>query len=207
MTELFRQLFELLKRHFSSEVVGLIVLCCCAIYIWYQHLRLKLLRERIDLDDKNRDSIRQIARTLNERDHTQARSYTDNPLERILVVDDEEMAVEIVEELIRITLPTAQVVKAYDGEEALESIRQHIPSLLITGIIMPRMTGLELLKQLHQENREVPTIIISGFLTNDVMITIRNMQLATAIEIIAFRKPFNPDEVIRAIKQLMHRTT
>jgi len=201
--ELLKQFFEILSRHFSAEVIGLIILCCCLIYIWYQHLRLKLLREHIDLDEKKRESLFKISQTINERDERKQRHFPIKQNNRILIVDDEKMSVEIVEEVVSGIYPDAQIEKAYDGLEALQKIRERLPNLLISDIVMPRMTGLQLLKTLHEENKDIPTIIISGYLTKDVLITIRNMQLSSATEIIAISKPFEFADVIEATKKLL----
>lgn len=63
---------------------------------------------------------------------------------KILVVDDEADAVSLLELIL--TQAGYEVVKAYSGKSCLEAVAQEIPSLIILDIIMPDMSGLDVLK-------------------------------------------------------------
>jgi signal transduction histidine kinase len=51
---------------------------------------------------------------------------------------------------------------ASDGAEALELYNKHSPDILITDIKMPRMDGIELVKEIRNQNKEIPIIITSA---------------------------------------------
>jgi len=64
---------------------------------------------------------------------------TSNP--KFLIVDDEPMVVEVV---VRCVSPGAlNIRKAYDGEEAIAIAREFRPDCVITGVIMPGMSGFQ----------------------------------------------------------------
>ena len=87
-------------------------------------------------------------------------------------------------------------VAAANGIEGLAAARRETPSLIITDIEMPGMTGFELLVALRQDEalRSVPVIVISAKV--DRAATRRGMELGAADYI---SKPFTEDEVIRSI--------
>lgn len=85
-------------------------------------------------------------------------------MKTILLVDDETMILRV----MRTALEKAgyRVMTASDGVEALETIREHHPDILVTDIEMPRMNGQELCEEIRRSipDREFP-IFISTSLT------------------------------------------
>lgn len=67
---------------------------------------------------------------------------------RVLIVDDEAVVIRV----LRLALERAgyEVTSRSDGQAALERIMEQAPDVLITDIEMPRMTGEELCKALHE---------------------------------------------------------
>ena len=66
---------------------------------------------------------------------------------KILVADDEKHIVQIVQFNLE-KKGNYEVIVASDGEMALELIRQEKPDLVISDIMMPKMTGFELFEAL-----------------------------------------------------------
>lgn len=81
-------------------------------------------------------------------------------MKKILVVDDEVDVVEVVEMLLE--LEGYQVIKAYDGKEALEAVEKTIPDLIILDIMMPELDGVEVCKR-FRENETLNTVPIVMF--------------------------------------------
>ncbi len=77
--------------------------------------------------------------------------------ERILVVDDEPDTLG----LIDLTLQTAgyQVKTAANGEHALKILQQDTFDLILLDIMMPGMSGFDLLQKLQESSSEVPPVI------------------------------------------------
>lgn len=83
-------------------------------------------------------------------------------MKRILVCDDEPHIVEGLRYLLR--SPDRAIVVARSGREALASITQQRPDLLILDIMMPQMSGLEVVAELRASNetRDLPIIILTA---------------------------------------------
>ncbi len=81
---------------------------------------------------------------------------------RLLVVDDDEC----MRTMLILALEGAgyRVDTANDGVEGLELLRANKYDLLISDNQMPRLTGLEMIKQLHSERITLPIIMASGTL-------------------------------------------
>jgi CheY-like chemotaxis protein len=86
-------------------------------------------------------------------------------MSRILVTDDEETIRKALEKRLRKS--GHDVATAQDGMEALELLRSHSFDLLITDYKMPRMDGLELLKQVRDVAPALPVLMITGTSTEN----------------------------------------
>jgi two-component system response regulator YesN len=83
---------------------------------------------------------------------------------RILIVDDEEQTRSGIKKLLQATKPDIEEIQtAGDGEEALRLVHSFQPDILITDVVMPRMDGIELVKQARVINQSLKIIMISGF--------------------------------------------
>ena len=86
----------------------------------------------------------------------------DEPQAKILVVDDELKNVKLLEALL---LPRGYaVVKAYNGEEALQQVQQEQPDLILLDVMMPLLDGFEVCKRLKEndETRLIPVVIMTA---------------------------------------------
>ena len=81
-------------------------------------------------------------------------------MKRILVVDDDVATCQQLEHTLR-TLGYETVI-AHDGVEALDVFDQGQIDLVIADIIMPKLSGTELLKKIHERDKEIQVIIMTG---------------------------------------------
>lgn len=81
---------------------------------------------------------------------------------RILVVDDEEDVVETVAG--RLLKEGYIVAKAYDGDAALDFVKEFNPDVILLDLMMPKINGLEVVKEVRTKhiNKWIPIIIISA---------------------------------------------
>ena len=77
---------------------------------------------------------------------------------KILVAEDDPLARELL--LLALGSGGYSVLAAADGMEALDMVRAEQPDLLITDIVMPRMDGYELVRQLREDDRTSHTPVI-----------------------------------------------
>ena len=103
---------------------------------------------------------------------------------RILVVDDDA---DVRDVLTRFLKRRGYVVEnAADGKEALSMVREHDPDLMLLDIYLPKMSGLDVLHQLQNDDVHTRTIALSG-IPDDQMV--RNTQALGAVAFMA--KPFD----------------
>ena len=110
----------------------------------------------------------------------------------ILVVDDDPEVLTALSETLQ--AEGYAVRGARDGIEALEVIRECRPELIITDLLMPTMTGFELLGALHDdpELATIPTLIITAARGPEQQQSTRGAQAI-------FPKPLDLDRLLRAI--------
>ncbi len=80
--------------------------------------------------------------------------------ERVLVVEDDESARLGLVELVRTWGYVAE--EATDGEDALDKIETFRPAIVLTDLVMPRKTGLELLRALSDRLNEITVILLTA---------------------------------------------
>ena len=114
---------------------------------------------------------------------------------RILLVEDEEKLSKLLKNAIGESFYSFSV--AHDGVEGLEMYKKILPDVVITDIMMPRKTGLEMAKEIKAVDRNVPIIILSAFSERD------NFLSAIDVGVVKyFIKPFDPDELLEYIESL-----
>ncbi|MDD5246952.1 MAG: response regulator [Candidatus Omnitrophica bacterium] len=81
---------------------------------------------------------------------------------RILIVDDDKEILDTLQS--RLAREGYEVVTALDGEEALLKVKQDDPDIIILDLLLPKLNGFEVLKEIRQkyEDKWRPVIIISA---------------------------------------------
>lgn len=81
---------------------------------------------------------------------------------KILVVDDERDAADVIKN--RLIREGYKAVTAYDGQEALEKIKEENPDIILLDLMMPKFNGFEVLKELREKFKDKwrPVIIVSA---------------------------------------------
>ena len=117
---------------------------------------------------------------------------------KILVVDDEVDIVDFIDDYL--TGEGYEVIKAYDGVEALDKMRQDLPDLVVLDVMLPGLDGFEVCKQMRTEST-VPILMVTAKDTD--------VDKIVGLEIGAddyMPKPFNPRELVARIKAILRRT-
>lgn len=81
---------------------------------------------------------------------------------KILLVEDEEIMVDLLQK--KLTKEGYQISIARDGEEGLEAMKKAKFDLILLDIIMPKMGGFEVMKEMQKdpELKKIPVIVISN---------------------------------------------
>lgn len=121
-------------------------------------------------------------------------------VERILVVDDEPDILELVS--FHLEQAGYAVETAKSGSQALDSLRRSPPSLLVLDVMLPDLSGTELLRVLRQEaaTRQLPVILLTA--------RSEEVDRVVGFEIGAddyVPKPFSPRELVLRVRAILRR--
>ena len=117
----------------------------------------------------------------------------------ILVCDDDKEIVEAIE--IYLAQEGYNVIKAYDGEQAIRALKENDIQLLIIDIMMPKLDGIHATLKIR-EYSSIPIIILSAKSEDADKILGLNIG---ADDYVA--KPFNPLELVARVKSNLRRYT
>lgn len=82
-------------------------------------------------------------------------------MKKILIVDDEPSIQIVYRE--EFEDDGYEVVSAVNGEEGLEKFHDENPDIVILDILMPKMNGIEVLRQMKMQRPDIPVILSSAF--------------------------------------------
>ncbi|WP_367344021.1 response regulator [Methanomethylovorans sp.] len=117
-------------------------------------------------------------------------------LDKVLVVDDEPAIVDLMELYLKADY---EMIRAYNGKEALEKARSEKPSVIILDVMMPDMNGYEVCKVLKTsvETQFIPIIMVTALSGKDEKI--KGLE-SGADEFLS--KPVNRLELVTRVKSL-----
>ena len=110
---------------------------------------------------------------------------------RVLVVDDEP---SIRDSLSLLLKSSFEVSTAKDGNEALQSVDEGVPDLILLDVMMPHLDGLETLKRIREKNIEIPVVMLTA--TNTVRTAVEAMKYGAYDYL---NKPFDVEELTSLI--------
>ena len=118
----------------------------------------------------------------------------------ILIVDDDPDAVRLVELMLNALPRPYRILKAYDGQQALEVMQEHVPDLVLMDIVMPGLSGEEAVARMRQEEtlRRVPVVFITA---QDAFEG--NMAPLGAPLQVHYRRPLTSEQGIKCLQALL----
>ena len=114
---------------------------------------------------------------------------------KILIVDDDEDIVTIISKMLQ--GEEWDVKAVYNGVEALEKVSSFKPDIILLDIMMPEMSGIEVLKKIKKSNPDTRIIMITAF--GDIETYLDSMEFG-AFEYI--NKPFETQELLQMIQKV-----
>jgi DNA-binding response OmpR family regulator len=118
----------------------------------------------------------------------------------VLVADDDPDLVVLIER--RLVKDGYRVITACDGDEALHQAVQHVPQLAVLDVMMPKLSGVEVMERLHANpaTQSIRVVLISaGFQENGVSGAVP----AGADDYV--KKPFGPGELPNRVRAVLER--
>lgn len=118
----------------------------------------------------------------------------------VLVVEDSLTQRQMISDLLKDSDLKTSVISVSDGVEALEQIKNRRPDLVVLDIVMPRMNGYEVCRQIKTDpkTQNVPVVMCSS--KGEEFDRYWGMKQGADAYI---AKPFEPTELIGTIKQLL----
>ena len=114
-------------------------------------------------------------------------------------MDDEKDIREILRHAIELTTKWT-VVEASDGILGLELVRRELPDAVILDVMMPRMDGREVFRQLRHDPsiKSIPVIFLTASLQKQDVRALQELGPVAILE-----KPFDPIEIVSDISRLL----
>ena len=128
------------------------------------------------------------------------RSTAENPRARILYADDDPDVLRLGQRVL--TRSGYMVTTASDGAEALAALRQDCYDLLITDFQMPRVTGLDLIRELRMARFAIPVILASGVLSTGIDEDRRHFGCEAVLA-----KPFTEEQLVSTVRSVLYSAT
>lgn len=119
---------------------------------------------------------------------------------KILIAEDDILMIKILEFILK--KEGYQVTSCKDGLSAIEKIPVLIPDLIITDIMLPFRSGLEIIGYSKDHFENIPVIVVSS-LGEEESTVVEAFNLG-ADDFVS--KPFNPNELLLRVKRLFAKT-
>ena len=120
-------------------------------------------------------------------------------MNNILVCDDDKSIVDSIE--IYLQQEGYQVIKAYDGIQALEELKRNEIQLIIMDVMMPKLDGIRTILKIREDSN-IPIIVLSAKTADSDKIFGLNVGADDYVS-----KPFNPLELMARVNSQMRRYT
>jgi DNA-binding response OmpR family regulator len=118
---------------------------------------------------------------------------------KILIAEDEPIMQKTI--ALRLKKDGHEVLTTDNGREALSLIDEQSPDLIITDIMMPYASGLEIVGSVKKMEKKIPVIVLSAMGQENVVLEAFNLGADDFIS-----KPFSPNELSMRVKRLMARS-
>lgn len=115
---------------------------------------------------------------------------------RILLVEDDGDVRMAVRDMLKVA--GFEIYEARDGMDALQRLQEMTqpPSLILTDVMMPRMTGPQLAKQVHETMPDARVLYMSGY-SDQILEPVGNRPF------VFIAKPFRANDLIKAIREIL----
>lgn len=113
----------------------------------------------------------------------------------ILIAEDNELILRTVE--YKLMKAGHEVIATTNGKEAIEKISTIDPDLIITDIMMPFASGIEVLSSIKKLEKKIPVIVLSNMGQEEVVIEAFDLGASDFMV-----KPFSPEELLLRVKRL-----
>jgi two-component system alkaline phosphatase synthesis response regulator PhoP/two-component system response regulator VicR len=122
----------------------------------------------------------------------------DQVRKRIVAVDDQRDIARLVRH--HLELAGYEVTLAYDGAEALEKVRESRPDLVILDVMLPKLSGFEVLRQLKEDPETEPIPVIMLTAKSEADDALQGYERGAQWYL---SKPFDPEELLTFVQNVL----
>ncbi|MFK7907160.1 MAG: response regulator transcription factor [Chitinophagales bacterium] len=115
---------------------------------------------------------------------------------KIIVVDDDVIMLQAIKTML--TKEGYEVFATTDAEDALDTIQEEEFDLVISDIMMPYISGIELLSAIKKINKKIPIIIVSALDQKEVILTAFQEGAEDFV-----KKPISLSELLLRVKRVL----
>ena len=119
---------------------------------------------------------------------------------RILIVEDEKNIVDILS--FNLTREGYETLEAYDGQAGLQLALEQNPDLILLDLMLPKMDGFDVCRNLRKENRSTPVIMLTA--REEETDKVLGLELGADDYI---TKPFSPSELLARVDAIYRRVS
>lgn len=117
---------------------------------------------------------------------------------KILIVDDEPLMRDAL--AFKLTKDGYEVETAEDGEKAIEMAEATVYDIIISDVMMPFVSGFELLKTLKERNITAPVLLLTSLNSESAVLKAFDLGADDFMT-----KPFSPNELSVRVKKLLRK--
>ncbi len=117
---------------------------------------------------------------------------------RAAIIDDDAGILDLIEQILK--EEGVDVRRYFQAEDFLTHLEKSDPDVIISDLMLPGMSGLDLLDDLNSQGKEIPVVIITGYASLDSAIEAVNRGAFHYV-----KKPFNIEEIRLVINRLRQR--
>jgi len=117
---------------------------------------------------------------------------------KILVVDDESIVLDSCRRVLG--AEGFEVSAVISADEAIKTIANEKPSLLLIDVKMPGRDGMYLMREVKERWPDIPVIVMSGYATRETIAEAAEIGAASFIA-----KPFTPEELLKTVQKVIQK--
>ncbi len=118
-------------------------------------------------------------------------------MKKILIIEDDLLISSLVK--FRLDKDGYETIVVKDGNEGIEAINNNNPDLIITDVMMPFRSGIEIIHYARENKPDVPVIVLSSLgEEEEVVLEAFNLGVVDFVP-----KPFNPNELAIRVRRFL----
>ncbi len=127
-----------------------------------------------------------------------------NTIKKILIVDDDR----IFSKVLKDAFSSAEnidykIISAYDGEEGLKKAKEEKPDLIILDLMMPKIGGIDFLKQIKKNNGVIDIPVLISSQVSDIEKISEGMELGIVGYIV--KADYSLDSIIKQVEDILNK--